>query len=80
MSRNGGDAHHFHCIIENLEMNACGVETMDVQITDTEMNVRVRMMDAHVGAPLRGCPETTEKCGMHNQKIRCNHWRCDGLV
>lgn len=68
--------NHFHCIIENLEMNTGGVESMDVQITDTETGIHVRPMfgqidgetDAHVGVPLRGRPETNEKYGIHNQK------------
>ena len=71
--------NHFHCIIENLEMQ------MDANVSSTDAHVRpmdahVRPMDAHVGAPLRGrsgtdgCPEiesrpeTTEKYGIHNQK------------
>ena len=64
--------NHFHCIIENLEMQ------MDANVSSTDAHVRP--MDAHVGAPLRGrsgtdgCPEiesrpeTTEKYGIHNQK------------
>ena len=47
--------NHFHCIIENVHMDAT---TMDETITDATTDAT---MDAHVGAPLRGRPENDER-------------------